>query len=55
MYFHLSPNPDIKQTLEKPFAGNIAVCGMQIIAKAGAFNVLALLAQSLISNRDSEL
>ena len=27
MYFHPSANRDRKQTLEKPFAGNIAVCG----------------------------
>ena len=39
MCSHLSTNPDRKQTLEKPFAGNIAVCGMQIKAKATAFNV----------------
>ena len=28
MYFHPSANRDRKQTLEKPFAGNIAVSGM---------------------------
>ena len=28
MLYRLSPNPDRQQTLDKLFAGNIAVCGM---------------------------